>query len=58
MWVNWLSLTRGQRMSKEREELNKAFNRSRSRLAYANISLAVVLVIAAVVTIWLIVLDY
>ena len=48
----------GQRMSKEREELNKAFNRSCSRLAYANISLAVVLVTAAVVTIWLIVLDY
>jgi hypothetical protein len=45
-------------MSKEHEQLNKAFNRSRSRLAYVNISLAAVLVIAAVVTLWLIVLDY
>jgi quinol-cytochrome oxidoreductase complex cytochrome b subunit len=45
-------------MSKEREQLNKAFNRSRSRLAYVNVSLAAVLVIGAVITIWLIVLDY
>jgi hypothetical protein len=46
------------RRSKEREQLSKAFDRSRSRLAYVNISLAAVLVIAAVVTLWLIVLDY
>jgi hypothetical protein len=45
-------------MSEELEELNKVFNRSRSRLAYANIGIAVVLLIAAVVTICLIILDY
>jgi hypothetical protein len=36
-------------MSEEREKLNKAFNRSRSRLAYLNIGLAVILVLAAFV---------
>jgi hypothetical protein len=35
-------------MSEEREGLNKAFNRSRSRLAYVNIGLAIVLVLACV----------
>jgi hypothetical protein len=38
-------------MSKEREELNRAFNRSRSRLAYLNIGLAIVLMHAAVIQI-------
>ncbi len=38
-------------VSEEREKLNKAFNRSRSRLAYLNIGLAVILVLAAVIQI-------
>jgi hypothetical protein len=45
-------------MSNELEQLNRAFDRSRSRLAYLDLCLAGVLVIAAVVTIWLIVLDH
>jgi type IV secretory pathway component VirB8 len=45
-------------MSEEREKLNKAFNRSRSRLAYVNIGLAVVLMLAAVVQICIMLLGY
>jgi hypothetical protein len=45
-------------MSEERKKLNRAFNRSRSRLAYLNIGLAVVLVLAAVIQICIIVLSY
>jgi hypothetical protein len=45
-------------MSEERDKLNKAFNRSRSRLAYLNIGLAVILVLAAVVQICIMLLDY
>lgn len=55
---NLLGLIREGRMSEEREQLNKAFVRSRSRFAYINVGLALLLLIAAVVTIWLIVLDY
>jgi hypothetical protein len=45
-------------MSEEREKLNKAFTRSRSRLAYVNIGLAVVLMLAAVVQICIMLLGY
>ena len=45
-------------MSEEREELNKAFNRSRSRLAYLNIGLAFVLVLGSVLQICIMLLDY
>ena len=45
-------------MSSEREQLKGAFDRSRSRLAYLNLGLAGVFVIAAVITIWVIVLDH
>jgi hypothetical protein len=45
-------------MSEEREKLNRAFHRSRSRLAYLNIGLAVVLVLAAVIQICIIFLSY
>jgi type IV secretory pathway component VirB8 len=45
-------------MSEEREKLNKAFNRSRSRLAYLNIGLAVILVLAAVIQICIMLLSY
>lgn len=48
----------GERMSNEREHLNRAFDRSRSRLGLLNLSLAGVLVIAVAVMIWLIVLDH
>jgi uncharacterized membrane protein YuzA (DUF378 family) len=44
-------------MSEEREKLNNAFNRSRSRLAYVNIGLAAVLVLAAVVQICIMLLS-
>jgi type IV secretory pathway component VirB8 len=44
-------------MSEEREKLNRAFNRSRSRLAYLNIGLAVVLVLAAVIQICIMLLT-
>ena len=44
-------------MSEERNELNKAFNRSRSRLAYLNIGLAIVLVLACVLQICIMLLD-
>jgi hypothetical protein len=45
-------------MSEEREELNRRFNRSRSRLAYLNIGLAIALVLACVVEICIMVMDY
>jgi hypothetical protein len=45
-------------MSEEREKLNKAFNRSRSWLAYLNIGLAVILVLGAVVQICVLILNY
>jgi type IV secretory pathway component VirB8 len=45
-------------MSEEREKLNKAFNRSRSRLAYLNIGLAIALVLAAVIQICIMLLGY
>ena len=44
-------------MSKERDELNRAFDRSRSRLAYVNIGLAIVLVLTCVLQICLMLLD-
>lgn len=44
-------------MSEERDKLNKAFNRSRSRLAYLNIGLAVVLALAAVIQICIMLLG-
>ena len=49
---------RGGSMSNEREQLSRAFDRSRSRLAYLNLTLTGILVIAAVLRIWLIALDY
>jgi hypothetical protein len=45
-------------MSEEREKLNQAFNRSRSRLAYLNIGLAIALVLAAVIQICIMLLSY
>jgi hypothetical protein len=45
-------------MSNEREELNRDFGRSRSRLAYLNIGLAIVLVLACVLQICVMLLDY
>ena len=45
-------------MSEEREELNRAFNRSRSRLAYLNIGLAIVLLLGCVLQICIMLLDY
>jgi len=45
-------------MSEEREKLNQAFNRSRSRLAYLNIGLAIALVLAAVIQICIMLLTY
>ena len=45
-------------MSEERDELNKAFNRSRSRLAYLNIGLAIVLALVCVLQICIMLLDY
>jgi hypothetical protein len=45
-------------MSDDREELNRAFNRSRSQLAYLNIGLAIVLVLACVLQICMMLLDY
>jgi hypothetical protein len=45
-------------MSEEREELNRAFHRSRSRLAYVNIGLAIVLVLACVLQICIMLLGY
>jgi len=45
-------------MSEEREELNRAFNRSRSRLAYLNIGLAIVLLLGCVLQICITLLDY
>jgi hypothetical protein len=45
-------------MSEEREKLNRAFNRSRSRLAYLNIGLAIVLLLACVLGIYIMVMDY
>ena len=45
-------------MGNEREQLNRVFDRGRSRLAYLNLTLAAMLVIAAVVTVWLIVPDH
>jgi flagellar basal body-associated protein FliL len=44
-------------MSEEREELKQAFNRSRSRLAYLNIALAVVLLLAAAIQICIMLLN-
>jgi hypothetical protein len=45
-------------MSEEREELKRAFNRSRSRLAYLNIGLAIVLLLGCVLQICITLLDY
>jgi hypothetical protein len=44
-------------MSEEREKLNRVFNRSRSRLAYLNIGLAAVLVLAGVIEICIMLLQ-
>jgi len=44
-------------MSEEREKLNKAFNRSRSRLSYLNIGLAAALVLAGVIEICIMLLS-
>jgi hypothetical protein len=44
-------------MSEEREKLNRAFNRSHSRLVYLNISLAAVLVLAGVIEICIMLLQ-
>ncbi len=44
-------------MGEERELLNRAFHRSRSRLAYLNIGLAIVFVLACVFQICIILLD-
>jgi hypothetical protein len=44
-------------MSEEREKLNKAFNRSRSRLAYLNIGLAAVLVLTGMIEICIMLLS-
>lgn len=45
-------------MSEEREKLNRAFNRSRSRLAYVNIGLAVVLVLESLIQLCIILLSH
>ena len=45
-------------MSNEREQLSRAFDQSRSRLAYLNLALTGILVIAAVIRIWLIAFGY
>jgi len=45
-------------MSEEREKLNRAFNRSRSRLAYLNIGLAVFLALAGLIQICIMILNY
>jgi hypothetical protein len=58
MRVNGLGSIREGCMNKEGEHLNKAFERNRSRLAFVDISIAVVLVLGATVTIWLIILEY
>ena len=44
-------------MSEEREKLNRAFNRSHSRLAYLNIGLAGALVLAGIVQICIMLLS-
>jgi hypothetical protein len=44
-------------MSEERDELNRAFNRSRSRLAYLNVGIAIVLLLACVLEICVMLLD-
>jgi hypothetical protein len=44
-------------MSDEREKLNRAFDRSRSRLVYLNIGLAAVLVLAGVIEICILLLH-
>ena len=45
-------------MSNERVRLSRAFDESRSRLAYLNLTLTGILVIAAVIRIWLLALNY
>jgi hypothetical protein len=45
-------------MSEDREKLNNALNRSRSRLAYLNIGLAVILLLGAVIQICIMLLSY
>jgi hypothetical protein len=45
-------------MSEERDKLNKAFNRSRSRLAYLNIGLAVILLLGAAIQICIMLLGH
>ncbi len=44
-------------MTEEREELHRTFDRSRSRLAYLNIGLAAVLVLAGVIEICITLLN-
>jgi len=44
-------------MTEEQEKLNRAFGRSRSRLAYINIGLAAVLVLAGVIEICIMLLQ-
>jgi hypothetical protein len=44
-------------MSEEGEKINRAFDRSRSRLVYLNIGLAVVLVLAGVIEICIMLLH-
>ena len=44
-------------MSEEGEKLNRTFERSRSRLAYLNIGLAAVLVLAGVIEICITLLN-
>jgi hypothetical protein len=45
-------------MSEEHEKLNRVFNQSRSRLAYANVGLVVVLVLAGIIEIFIRLLGY
>ncbi len=44
-------------MSEERDKLSQAFGRSRSRLAYLNIGLAAILVLAGVIEICIMLLQ-
>jgi hypothetical protein len=45
-------------MSEESDELNRAFNRSRFRLACLNIGLAIVMILACFIQICIMLLDY
>lgn len=56
--VHRLSSIREGCMNEEREKLDRVFNRSRSRLAYVNVGLAVLLVLAGIVEICIMLLGY